>query len=67
MFSKRSRRQRERDHASAKWFELGLGLDSQPNQLVVSKVPDTQFPLCQPPEIPLNVSSSLTFSLSCVY
>lgn len=60
-------REGERDWGSAKWFELGLWVDSQPNQLVVSKVPDMQFPLCQPPEIPLNVSSSLTFSLNRVY
>lgn len=63
----REAREAERAWASAEWFELGLGADSQPNQLVVSKVLDMQFPLCQPLEIPLNVSSSLTFSLSCVY
>lgn len=67
VFKEKRESERERDFASAKWFELGLWVDSQPNQRVVSKVPDMQFPLCQPPEIPLNVSSSLTFSLNHVY
>lgn len=54
---------RERDPASTEGFELGLWVDSQPNQLVVSTVPDMQFPLSQPPQIPPS-RLSLTISLS---
>lgn len=60
---------RERDPALTQRSELGLWVDSQPNQLVVCSVPHMQFPLSQPPQIPHlptpkpNVSLSLLLSV----
>lgn len=46
---KRSSKRGGRDCVPTQRSELGLWVDSQPNQLVVSTVLDTQFPLSQPP------------------
>lgn len=55
---------RASDPASTHGFELGLWVDSQPNQLVVFTVPDVQFPLSQPPQIPPHVSLSPFLSIN---
>ena len=59
-----SSKRKETNPALTRGFELGLWVDSQTNQLVVVTVPDMQFPLSQPPQIPPIMSLSPHFFLN---